>query len=195
MTDTNTPSALEEVEALMPDELTLLKERAKKVGMSFSPNIGLEVLKAKLETFMAQNQVNTAQTTTPTDAIDWRKNLVAEQTKLVRIRVACLNPAKSDLPGEIITVANDYIGTIRKFVPFGDATNDGYHVPFAIYSDLAQRKYLSIRTIKDIRTGRSRIESSWVKEFNIEILPALTREELDKLATAQIAAGVLAETE
>ena len=163
--------------------------------MTFSPNIGLEVLKAKLETFMAQNQVNNAQTAAPADAVDWRKKLVAEQTKLVRIRISCLNPAKSDLPGEIITVANDYIGTIRKFVPFGDATNDGYHVPFAIYSDLAQRKFLSIRTIKDTRTSRSRIETSWVREFNIEVMPALTREELDKLATAQIAAGVLAETE
>lgn len=195
MTDTTNPSTEEMVEAFIPDELTLLKERAKKVGMTFSPNIGLEVLKAKLETFMAQNQVNNAQTAAPADAVDWRKKLLAEQTKLVRIRISCLNPAKSDLPGEIITVANDYIGTIRKFVPFGDGTNDGYHVPFAIYSDLAQRKFLSIRTIKDNRTSRSRIETSWVREFNIEVMPALTREELDKLATAQIAAGVLAETE
>lgn len=195
MTEPTNTSYEDDIETVIPDELTILKERAKKVGLSFSPNIGLEVLKAKLETFMARNQVDNAQNAAPTGVVDWRKNLLAEQTKLVRIRISCLNPVKSTLHGEIITVANDYIGTVRKFVPFGDVTNDGYHVPFVIYNDLLQRKFLNIRTVKDKRTGRNRIETGWVREFNIEVLPPLTKEELDKLATAQIAAGALSEAE
>lgn len=118
-----------------------------------------------------------------------RTKQMKEQLRLVRIRIQCLDPKKKDLHGEIITVANEVIGTVRKFVPFGEASDDGYHVPYIIYKQLERRKFLNIRTGKDRRTGMPTVSSSWAKEFAIEVLDPLTADELQRLAAAQAAAG------
>ena len=118
-----------------------------------------------------------------------RQYLLQEEMKLVRLRITNLDPKKKDLPGEIITVANDYIGSVKKFVPFGEVTEGGWHVPYCIYRELESRKFLNIRTIRDRRTGQISVETSWAREFALEILPTLTQEELTQLGTAQLAAG------
>ena len=74
-------------------------------------------------------------------------------------------------------------------MPFGEQTENGYHVPYCIYQMLKDRKFLHIRTIKT-REGE-RTETSYVPEFALEVLPQLTPIDLQKLATAQTAAGNL----
>lgn len=176
-----------------PSEKEVLMNRARLMGITFSNNISVEKLRDKIAAKMAgeeeEKQEQGAVQAEADDAPVSRQDLINASMKLVRIRIACLNPLKKDLPGEIFTVANDYIGTVRKFIPYGEATDDGYHVPFCIYQMLEEKRFLNIRTIKDRRTGTNRIEQKWVKEFAIEILPQLTKEELKQLAQAQIAAG------
>lgn len=121
-----------------------------------------------------------------------RSVLHERHMKLVRIRVVCMNPAKKELRGEFFTVANKHLGNITKFVPFGADSEDGYHVPEIIYKMMQRRKYVAISTVKDKQTGYERQNKTLVKEFAIEVLPPLTEEELQSLATAQIAAGSLA---
>lgn len=116
-----------------------------------------------------------------------RKKLIAEATKLVRLRITNMDPKKRDLPGEIFTVANSYIGTVRKYVPFGEVTEEGYHVPYCIYQMLKDRKFLNIKVIK--RRGREIVEHNYVPEFALEVLPPLTVEELKKLAAQQALAA------
>ena len=106
---------------------------------------------------------------------------------LVRVRITNLDPKKKDLPGEIITVANQYIGTVRKYVPFGEVTDNGYHVPQCIFKVLDSRRFLNIRTIRDAKSGRIRVETNYAKEFALEVLPQLTNEELNQLAANQAA--------
>lgn len=118
-----------------------------------------------------------------------RANLKRDKMALVRCRITNLNPSKKDLPGEIFTVANKYLGTVRKYVPYGEVTDNGYHIPVCIYEQLEDRRFQNIRTVKDRRTGVNRVETNWAKEFAIEVLPQLTQEELDRLANAQAAAG------
>ena len=183
----------------LPDELTMLKQRASMMGIQFSNNIGLETLRKKIEDKMegradsdAAPQINplAGETTAqPVKRKTLRQKLYDEQMKLVRIRVTNLDPKKKDLPGEVITVANEHLGTVRKFVPFGEVTDDGYHVPYCIYRFLEKRKFLNIRIVKDRRTGQERVESNWVKEFALEVLPQLTPQQIANLKTAQIAAG------
>ena len=43
-----------------------------------------------------------------------RQVMQKEQMRLIRLRITNLDPKKKDLPGEIFTVANKYIGTIRR---------------------------------------------------------------------------------
>ena len=100
-----------------------------------------------------------------------------------------MNPAKKDLPGEIITVGNELVGTVRKYVPYGEMSEDGWHVPNIIYKHLKSKRFLNIRVRKDPKTGRDRIEQGMALENSIEVLPPLTQKQLDDLARAQIAAG------
>ena len=183
----------------LPDELSVLKQRATMMGIQFSNNIGLETLRKKIEDKMegraeadAAPQINplAGETTAqPVKRKTLRQKLYDEQMKLVRIRVTNLDPKKKDLPGEVITVANEHLGTVRKFVPFGEVTDDGYHVPYCIYRFMEKRKFLNIRIVKDRHTGVERVESNWVKEFALEVLPQLTPQQIANLKTAQIAAG------
>lgn len=193
---------LETTEETKPSELDLLKARAKMIGLTFSNNISVETLREKIRAKVdgveetsdqAQVGVNaltmqdnpTAATPTPT----LRQYMINEQLKLVRLRITNLDPKKKDIPGEVITVANEYLGTVRKYVPFGEVTDNGYHVPYCIYTELESRRFLNIRVVKDQRTGTNRVETTNAREFALEILPPLTQEELNKLATAQAAAG------
>ena len=202
----------------MPTELDLLKQRATLMGITFSNNIGEESLRQRIADKQAeleaaasgaentgeegdtvqqeQGEVNAleAGTTSPKETtterqLTLREKIRQEQMRLVRVRITCLDPKKKDLPGEILTVANEYLGTVRKFIPFGEVTDDGYHIPYCLYKMLDARKFLNIRTFKDRRTGTVRVESGYVKEFALEVLDPLTPAELAKLATAQKAAG------
>lgn len=202
-----------------PDELVMLKQRARMIGIPFSNNIGVEALRAKIEAKMTggpdpdsktdslDNEGNpTVQTqntqqnppalqdpASPAPKVETlRQKLVRENMKLVRLRIVCLDPKKKDLPGEIITVANEHLGTVRKYVPFGEVTEDGYHVPHCIYKYLKARKFLNIRTYKDRKNNNQiRVEQNWAPEFALEVLPPLTKDELGRLAAAQAAAGGL----
>jgi hypothetical protein len=208
---TETNEASEKTDNEVSDEFTLLKQRAKLMGLKVSPNIGLETLRAKLAAALAADEAPAAEeeeleeeapempdvppmiaqekrpklNETPNDI---RQRLRRDKLKLVRIRVTCLNPGKKDLPGEIFTLANKYIGTIRKYVPFGDQTENGYHVPYCIYEMMKSRKFLHIRTAKAKYNGVD-VQTSYVPEFAIEILTALTAKDLKELAIRQSAAA------
>ncbi len=202
----------------MPSELDLLKQRATLMGIAFSNNIGEETLRQRIADKQAeldaaasgaentgeegdtvqqeQGEVNALEAgasskeeVTTERPLTLREKIRLEQMRLVRVRITCLDPKKKDLPGEILTVANEYLGTVRKFIPFGEVTDDGYHIPYCLYKMLDARKFLNIRTFKDRRTGTVRVESGYVKEFALEVLDPLTPAELAKLATAQKAAG------
>lgn len=179
------------------DELAVLKGRARMMGIVFSNNIGLPALRLKvaakqaeaeevLEEELVVNALTGEDPSKPKQTL--REKLISEQMKLVRLRITCMDSKKKDLPGEIFTVANEYLGTVRKFVPFGEVTDNGYHVPYCIYTMLKDRKFLNIRTVKSAN-GKVRVEHNMAKEFALEILDPLTPTELAALANAQAAAG------
>lgn len=118
-----------------------------------------------------------------------RQHLYNEQMKLVRLRIQNLDPKKADLNGEVIAISNKYLGTVKVFVPYGEVTDDGWHIPYIIYKELERRRFLSIRTVKDPRTKQPVVKKGWAKEFALDILPPLSSKELAQLATAQAAAG------
>lgn len=186
------------VDELQVDEMTILKQRATMMGIKFSNNIGLEALRKKVAdaqegiTEQEQAEVNPLATTSTVqeDKLSMAQRIRLENTRLIRVRIQNLDPKKKDLPGEILTVANDYMGTVRKFVPYGEATDNGYHIPYCIYKLLKSRKFLHV-SVKKGRNGKERVEQQWVREFAIEVLPPLTPEELKQLGQAQLAAGSL----
>ena len=183
------------------DELTLLKARADTMGLSYHPSIGLETLRKKVndrlngivEPVAAPVQAQTQaehETETETPA-QLRTRIRNDALKLVRIRLTNMNPDKKELHGEFFTIANELIGDVKKFIPYGDAmSDDGYQVPNVIFEELKNRKFLQVKTRKDPKKpGHMIVDQKWVSEFAIEVLPQLTPSELKDLAVAQAAAG------
>ena len=194
-------------EAQAVDELTFLKERAKVMGIPFSNNISLETLRKRVADKMegkdeapevnaltGDPEIAHAMAAKPLDpkanAVALRKLMYAKQMRQVRVRITNMDPKKKDLPGEIWTVANEYLGTVRKFVPYGEQTDDGFHIPYCLYRLLDSKRFLHIRDVKDRTTGIVRQDKVWAKEFSLDVLPTLTQGELDRLAAAQAAAGL-----
>lgn len=175
------------------DELTLLKRQARAMGIPFSNNIGVETLRAKIKAVMEgeaekektlEDQAAEALQKKPVKKLSLRDRLRRENLALVRVRVTNLDPKERDLPGEIFTVANEYVGTVRKYVHF----NVPWHVPKCIYKMMRNAKFLNIRVYK--QAGREIVETSWAPKYSIEVLPQLTKEELQKLAVAQRSKGL-----
>lgn len=202
MTDTNENIENFDTENEMPDELALLKQRADMLGIAYKANIGLETLKRKVSAAMegtkddddeTEEEVSPAKNSTLTKAqreAAMRREIQTEAMKLVRLRITNLNPSKKDLHGEIFTVANKYIGNVRKFIPYGEVTENGYHVPNCIYQQMKARKFLDVKTRMG-KDGQIKVSTSWAQEFALEVLPQLSKEELKDLAMAQAAAGGL----
>jgi hypothetical protein len=125
----------------------------------------------------------------PQKKLSMREQLYAEQMRLVRVRITNLDPKKKDLPGEIFTVANEYIGAVKKYVPYGEVSDNGWHIPYCIYQALLERQFVDIRTSKG-KNGVPVVTTRMAREFSLEVLEPLTEEELKQLATAQMAQGI-----
>ena len=175
--------------------LDLLKQKADVMGIKYGSRIGVDTLKAKIQARL--NDEPEEEDSEPEKAevvltkaereAQIRKEMYEKNMRLVRLRISNLNPAKKELQGEIFTVANKYLGTVKKFIPYGEASEEGYHVPYCLYLQLKSRKFLQVRT----RTvnGQIHVDQRWVPEFALEVLPQLTTKELNQLRNAQAAAA------
>jgi hypothetical protein len=177
----------ETTEVLQQDELSTLKARADLLGISYHPSIGVEKLREKLAAALEGGAEETKNEGTGIGApveseAQKRLRLMQEATKLVRIRVTCMNPAKKEWEGEIITVGNAGVGTYKKYIPFN--ADEGWHVPNIIYQALQERQcqvFVSTKTKNGVTIRQGKL----IKEFAIEVLPPLTEEELKDLAQRQ----------
>jgi hypothetical protein len=79
-------------------------------------------------------------------------------------------------------VGNAAIGTFKKYVPFN--ADEGWHVPKVIYKQIVGRQCQVFYATKDSK-GNSIRRSKLIKEFAVEVLPPLTKEELHELAQRQ----------
>jgi hypothetical protein len=180
-------------EILVQDELTTLKARADLLGVSYHPSIGLEKLREKVNA-AAEGKKPAPEVATPVaakaveTANQVRARLKRAALELVRIRVTCMNPAKAEWEGEIITAGNAAVGSVTKFVPFN--VEDGWHVPRIIYTQLVERQCQIFTTTTDSRGNKTR-KGKLIREFAIEVLPPLTAEELRDLAQRQAMANAI----
>lgn len=179
-------------------EMSLLRQRADAMGVKYHPSIKLETLRQKIQDQLdgvkpkAEAFVDEDEPAAPKPETEQqtRDRVRKDALRLVRCRIYNLNPEKRDLQGEIITVANKYIGTVGKMIPFGEATDGGYHIPWVIYQNLKSRQFQSVAT-KKTKEGNTEIVRRMVPEYNIEILEPLTEEELQELALRQAATARL----
>ncbi len=189
-------------------EIDVLKERATQLGLKFGPNIGVDLLRARVnavlngddlededeEVEIEEEEEETVLANVPKlnkklaesfgeTLNEKRSRLRKEAFKLIRVRIQCMNPLKKALQGEIFTVSNSVVGTYRKFVPYNVESDDGWLVPQIMLSMLRERQFNHIRYER--KNGINIPKANLVKEFAIEVLPQLTKKELEELARRQ----------
>ena len=177
-------------------EREALKARCQLLGIQTQGNQSNETLRALIrakqdEMDAAARQANPAAFDEAVETSEGRtpslrEYLKTEALKLVRVRISCMNPQRAKMGSVIITTGNEYTGTVRKVVFFGEKTENGYHIPQIILNVLQRRKFQQVveeRNHKGHLVPRAR----WMKEFNIEILPPLTQKELNALKDRQLA--------
>lgn len=186
----DTEQEQDEAALLAAAELENLKVRAEKLGVKFHPSISADKLREKIKAAQAegegsvgeQPEVKSATGTNEESPAAKKLRMKRESLKLVRVRITCMNPAKKEWEGEIITVANNAVGTVKRYVPFN--TEDGWHVEHILLEQLRERQCQIFVTEKDSRGNKVR-KGKLIREFAIEVLDPLTEEELRELAQRQ----------
>jgi hypothetical protein len=201
---------------LEADELKSLKQRADVIGLKFHPNIGLNKLRERVNAQLNKDadqltadkklaekeqdtlpnvpQTETFERTPKTSVkhetpIERKMRMHRKASRLIRIRMTCMNPSKKAWPGEVFTVSNSSAGTFRKYIPFN--IDNGWHIPQIMMGMLKERKFVEHYTAGKDSRGREIKRHRLVKEFAIEELPPLTKKELDELKTQQALAGTI----
>jgi len=188
-------------------ELESLKKRADQMGLKYHHKVGLVKLKAAVNAALAPQKDEPAPSipkvkedvSKPLNAVEagirnaktiplkTPSNMSPKElaSRLVRIRVNCMNPNKTEWEGEIFTVGNKFYG-FKKYVPFNN--DEGWHVPHMIYEHLKEHKCKIFYNTKDERGNKTR-EGKLIHEFAVELMDPLTPEEMQELAQRQAMAN------
>lgn len=169
------------------DELTTLKARADLMGVPYHPSISLAKLREKVNGAIQGEAPKVEVAPEAEETVNQKRSrMKKEMLALVRIRLTCMNPAKKEWPGEILTVGNSLIGSVKRYVPF-NAQESGWHVERILLQLLKDRKCQIFQTVKE--NGREVRKGRLIPEFAIEELPPLTEKELAELARRQAMAN------
>lgn len=180
----------DEAKELELAQLEALKARATKLGVSFSPNIGLDTLRERiLAAQAAEVDVDAVEAPAPTvvkaETENQRKLRIRRSaTRLVRVQVSNLNPATREHEGAYFTAGNSVSGDHTKYVKYSVA----WHVPYIIYMHLKEREIQLFRSARNADNKEIK-ESYMTKEFGVELLPALTPKEIEDLRIKQAMAN------
>jgi len=117
-----------------------------------------------------------------------RRVIRAQALRLVRVTIQNVDPGDAVLAGGIVTTMNKYTGKVTKYVPYGEESEGGYHIPWMLYEHLRDWKFPLRKEQKGGRFGVKTYKTTMVSKFKIDILPSLTLDELREMANHQRAA-------
>ena len=108
---------------------------------------------------------------------------IRDAKKLVRVIINCNNKNKAGYTGDIFSAHNAYVSE-TKFIPFGTPT----HITQIMFNTLKEKKCQQFKKVK-LPNGQEITRPYVIDEFNIEILPPLTKDELEAIKKKQLAEG------
>ena len=174
----------------MRPRIDMLKDKARRMGLSFSPNIGEDTLANKIQEHETKTQglldETAEEAAADTGVIDKRTLRIRARRnaqKLIRVNITPNDPMRIQMLGELIFTGNAEIGTLGKFVPFG--TPKGFHIPVMIYNIMKERTYTHYRYSKDAQ-GNEITTAVQRAAFNIEVLEPLTAAQIKRIADRQL---------
>lgn len=118
-----------------------------------------------------------------------RRAMKLRHLRLLRVKITNLNPADAEVPGSIVTVLNPYLGKVSKFIPYGDESENGYHVPAILVQELKSRKFPMRKLNKRSKFGVKTYKTVMAPKFSVEVLEDLSESERRQLALQQAASN------
>ena len=177
---------MHEDEAIPTSELDALKDRADTMGLKYRKDITVDNLRSKVADVLADKEpANDGTNLTKSDVEGLTENeqrvvLKQEAAALTRVRVTCMDPNKREYDGDFFCAGNRVIGTYKVYVPF----DVEWHVP-SVLLKMIRRKQCQVFVSKRDERGRQIREGKSIKAFAVEVLPALTEQEMKELAQRQ----------
>jgi hypothetical protein len=178
----------EEITEKEQQEMDLLKARADQLNIKYHPNIGLGTLRERVNTAVSKPDKIRLATKVLSRQELVNRELTEQRNKakrLVRIMITCMDPSKSNIEGEIHTVSNRVVGTVRRYVP---CVSEAWHVEHIIYEQLKEKKFVHHYTIKD-SNNKPVNKQKLVPTYNVAIIDNMSDKEIDELKKQQALAG------
>jgi hypothetical protein len=171
-------------EVVIPSREDSLKEKLTQMGIKFHHKAKLETLEKLYLKATGELTEDETEDTEPKQLSlnELRTKQTQEELKLVRVIVSPRDQNKKDWPGEVFTVANPILGTVRKFVPYRNT--NGWHVPKIIVDLLRDKQIQQFKTVKS-KNGVAVRQGYLTQAYDVTELPPLTEKELAKLASDQ----------
>ena len=159
------------------NEKEALMARADKLGISYSNNIGLETLRKRIEAKLDEADKEEDVKHTPSPIQNKRK----ESLQLIRVNITSMENTKNNLSGEIFTVSNNVIGTVKRYIPFGQ----DWHIERIFLDTLREKQFQRFTSVNT--TNGSVRRAMLVPAYAIQELPPLTEKDLEELRKSQMA--------
>ena len=156
-------------------ELQLLKEKADALGVEYKANVSAKTISKLIKEFEEQEEQEDG--LTENERI---QKTMEEATKLVRVIITPMDSSKRDYQGDVFSAGNAVVPTMTKYIPFGVE----WHVPLIILNTIREKVINRFIAKKDER-GREYREYQETRAYSIQVLPPLTKEELEELAKSQ----------
>lgn len=168
-----------------------LKEQADKLGVKYSPNIGETTLRERVNDAIIKASKEPAKpkqvpVTKEISEGQRRATKLAEATRLVRVRVTCMDPKQKLKSGVTYQVENSLVGTIGKHIPFNVPT----HVPQVLLNLMEEKKFQTF-IAGESKFGITKKIPKQIKTYSIEYLDPLTPQEFEDLKIKQAMANNL----
>ena len=194
------------------EELTILKNKADKMGITYNSNIGLAKLQARVDEAKGAEVDNFSEEkekfieaaklaalrmaggniskiiNSKLPKAQAKAQLMKQSTKLKRVSVTCLDPAKKDVPGQWMGVRNGMIPITKKYIPYDGRVT---HLPDIIINHLKEKECQVFKVVTDPITGDKSRKPTTQKMFSVSELNPLNDKEINELAEAQRSAGTI----
>lgn len=149
--------------------------RAQLMGLTIHPKAKPETIQAKIQAALDEGAEKEAAPVQKPAA-----KAVHPAMRLHRVIITCNDPQKADQSGDIISVSNAEVGSIRFYFHF----NKPWHVPEIVLNTIREAKLF----LHSSRNNGRDVVTREVPRYNVEVLPPLTEEGLKRIADKQAAA-------
>lgn len=170
-------------EDIKPDVLTELKAKANLMGISYSPNIGENALREKINKTLAADEPEqpvkeVTQLTNKQVAEAQQETMRLNALKLVRVIITPFDQTKKEHQGDFFEVANRAM-KVKRLVLYNVET----HIEQCLLDEIRGRK---MQVFISRKTSRGEIrEGKLVPAYGVNVLDQLTEKEIEDLRRAQ----------